>query len=72
MWPYRGHFQLHIEILDIGSNWNLSHLVRNCKSQRLSFEVSKPELDTNVVRGQSEDSLSFLTYHTGPPKFVMY
>ena len=44
----------------VGSNWELSHLVSNCRSRtRLSFEFQESNRGTRDVQGHSEDSPPF-------------
>ena len=49
MWPYCGHFQVHISHLVVGLDWIVNNclihdLVINCGLHRFSFQVSVSEL----------------------------
>lgn len=57
-------------ILVVGSDCELSHVVSNYKSRRLSIQVSELERDVKVVRGQSEDFLSLLKITKNLPILV--
>ena len=59
-------------LLAVGSAWESSHSVSNCKSQRLSFWVSELEL-RSICYKRSKSGFPFSrSDHIGPPSCVHY